>query len=312
MSTNLGHVYNALMMKEIYLVLCFFLVNGLLSPSFGQFSYFFMLNVAHISKFQFAMFGVISRACHVLGTVCYKTYFKDTETRTIIGYSTAISVVSSFVHLAFAMRWNLRIGISDIIFVIFTDVVFGCLSLALCVLPSLALFAKITPTGVEATIFAFLTGIWNFSDGVVSPMIGTLVNKQLAHVTAGDLSNYYKLMIVSFVSSFLGFFILPLIPLQGDIERYRQERSVKEEDQQERHSIEGEAETEPLVEAGEGCHRESPSSGKRETLVSSRAESTEGSRRAGSPSLKEDPETKQSSADDNMDPEEMDSLLSPP
>lgn len=227
LSVNLGHIYNALLMKEIYMVLLFFLVNGFLSPSFGQFSYFFMLNVAHISKFQFAMFGVISRACHVLGTIYYKSYLKDTETRTIIFYSTAISVVSSFVHLAFAMRWNLRIGVSDIVFIVFTDVVFGCLSLALCVLPSLALFAKITPPGVEATIFAFLTGIWNFSDGVISPMVGALVNQKLAHVTAADLSSYHKLMLVSFVSSFFGFFILPLIPLQTDIERYRKERKVK-------------------------------------------------------------------------------------
>jgi len=210
------------------MVLAFFLINGFLSPSFGQFSYFFMLNVAHISKFQFAMFGVISRACHILGTIYYKTYLKDTETRTIVRYSTAISVVSSFASLAFAMRWNLRLGISDIMFIVFTDVVFGCLSLALCVLPSLALFARITPAGVEATVFAFLTGIWNFSDGVVGPVVGALVNKKLVGVTASDLSSYYKLALITFLSSFLGFLILPLIPLQTDIERYRKERQLKQ------------------------------------------------------------------------------------
>jgi len=81
------------------------------------------------------------------------------------------------------MRWNVQFGISDLVFIIFTDVVFGCLSLALNVLPCLALFAKITPPGIEGTIFAFLTGSWNFADGVLSPMVGTEINSLFGHVT---------------------------------------------------------------------------------------------------------------------------------
>ena len=219
---------SALFKKEIYMVLSFFVIGGLVTPRFSQFSYFFMLNVAHITKFQFAMFGVISRACHIIGTVIYKNYFKQTETRTVIFYSTVISVISSFVHLVFALRWNLLMGIPDLAFIIFTDVVFGCFSLAFCILPCMALFAKITPPGIEGTIFAFLTGIWNFSDGVISPLIGNLVNQKFAHVTASDLSNYHKLMMATFLSSFLGFFLLHLIPLEDDIARYRRERGEGE------------------------------------------------------------------------------------
>lgn len=212
------------------MVLIFFLLNGLFSPSFGQFSYFFMLNVAGVSKFQFAMFGVISKVCHIFGTMYYKAYLKDYETRTIILWSTIISVVSTFVHYAFAMRWNITIGVSDLIFIVFTDVVFGCLALAMNVLPCLALFAKITPPGIEGTIFAFLTGSWNFADGVLSPMVGAQINKFFAQVTAKDLHNYSRLTLIAFMCSFLGFLILPLIPLKGDIERYQNARKVKVED----------------------------------------------------------------------------------
>lgn len=166
------------------------------------------------------MFGVISRFCHILGTIYYKAYLKDVETRTIIMWSTIISVISTFIHYAFAMRWNIALGVSDLIFIIFTDVVFGCLSLALNVLPGLALFAKITPVGIEGTIFAFLTGSWNFADGVLSPMVGAQINKMFAGVTAQDLSHYSRLTLIAFLCSFLGFVILPLIPLKEDIERY--------------------------------------------------------------------------------------------
>lgn len=117
------------------------------------------------------------------------------------------------------MRWNQLFGISDLIFIVFTDVVFGCLSLALNVLPCLALFAKITPPGIEGTIFAFLTGSWNFADGVLSPMVGTQVNNFFGHVTAKDLTNYPRLKLISFICSFIGFVILPLIPLKKDIEK---------------------------------------------------------------------------------------------
>jgi hypothetical protein len=200
-------------MPEIYMTLSFFILNGLTSPSFGQFGYFFMINVAHITKFQFAMLGVISRVCHILGTMYYKAYLKDVETRTIIFWSTVISVFSTFIHYCFAMRFNLYFGISDIIFVIFTDVVFGCLALAMNVLPSLALFAKITPPGIEGTIFAFLTGSWNFADTVLSPLIGATLNKQFVGVSAKNLTNYHTLCLFSFICSFTGFILVPLIPL---------------------------------------------------------------------------------------------------
>ena len=107
----------------------------------------------------------------------------------------------------------MRIGVSDIVFVIFTDVVFGCIAMAMNILPSLALFAKITPPGVEGTIFAFLTGSWNFADGVLSPMVGAALNKHFAGVTANNLTNYHTLCLFSFLCSFVGFFIVPLIPL---------------------------------------------------------------------------------------------------
>lgn len=138
-----------------------------------------------------------------------------------------MSCVSTFIHYAFAMRWNISLGISDLVFIVFTDVVFGCLALAMNILPCLALFAKITPPGIEGTIFAFLTGSWNFADGVISPMVGAQINKYFGQVTAKDLHNYSKLTLIAFICSFLGFVILPLIPKKDQIEAYQNARRVK-------------------------------------------------------------------------------------
>jgi MFS-type transporter involved in bile tolerance (Atg22 family) len=176
-----------------------------------------MLNVAGITKFQYAMFGMISKVCHILGTMYYKAYLKDTETRTVIYYSTIMCVFSTGLKCCFASRWNLLVGVSDVVFLVFTDVVFGCLVLAMNILPCLALFAKITPPGIEGTVFAFLTGTWNMADSVLSPMIGAQINSKFFNVTSTDLSNYPKLCFVQFACSFLGFLILPLIPSSAEI-----------------------------------------------------------------------------------------------
>ena len=43
----------------MYLVVLYFVLGGILSPDFGDFGYYFMLNVAGISKFQYSMLGTI-------------------------------------------------------------------------------------------------------------------------------------------------------------------------------------------------------------------------------------------------------------
>ena len=47
------------MMPEIYLVVTFYVINGLISPDFGDFGYYFMMNVIKVSKFQYSMLGLI-------------------------------------------------------------------------------------------------------------------------------------------------------------------------------------------------------------------------------------------------------------
>ena len=42
-------------MREIYSILIFFLLYGLLNPSFEDFSYYFLLNEIKISKFIFSL-----------------------------------------------------------------------------------------------------------------------------------------------------------------------------------------------------------------------------------------------------------------
>ena len=215
---NMGQIGWALKRKEIYCVVIYFILDGLTNPSFSDFSYFFLLNVIGVSKFMFAMIVLIGQICSVIGVMLYEKFLKGVEVRTVLFWNVILAIIGTWLNYCFAMRWNLSWGISDYFFLIFTDVVFGAISTAFGLLPIMALFAKITPRGIEGTMFAFLTGTANFDSGVMQPMLGAWINSQFVGVNKDDQSGYPTLCLISFFCSFIGFALLPLIPLKKDIE----------------------------------------------------------------------------------------------
>lgn len=95
-------------------------------------------------------------------------------------------------------------------------------------MPLLSLFAKICPKRIEGTMFAFLTGTWNLDQSVISPMMGSWINYQFVGVTKDDQSGYSTLCLISFICSFIGFALLPLIPLRKDIRKSNRQRKEEE------------------------------------------------------------------------------------
>jgi len=91
----------------------------------------------------------------------------------------------------------------------------------------MVLFAKITPENIEATLFAFLTGTFNFANSVLAPMAGSTINDKFVGVTSADLSNFKTLCLIGVVSSLLPFFYLRLIPLKEEIKKMQDERINK-------------------------------------------------------------------------------------
>jgi Na+/melibiose symporter-like transporter len=209
---NCQAIGRAIKMREIYCIVIFFIAKGVLNPSFEEFSYFFLLNVIGISKFMFALLVLIGQICHIIGALVYKSFFRSTDTRTMVLFAMISGVTSTFLNYCFAKRWNKEWGISDLFFLLFTDVVFSVVGTVLYTLPILALFAKITPPKVEGTIFAFLTGTMNLAGTVISPGMGSFINKQFIGCNKRDLSRYPDLILIQLVCSILTFTLLPLIP----------------------------------------------------------------------------------------------------
>ena len=64
------------------------------------------------------------------GTMSYNRFLKGYEVRKLMEWNILISIFGLFVTLIYAMRLNLLIGISDIVFVIATSIVTDTLSTA--------------------------------------------------------------------------------------------------------------------------------------------------------------------------------------
>lgn len=133
-------------------------------------------------------------------------------------WNSIMGVVGGFISLIFATRLNLSLGISDLAFVILSSIVTETLSTAFSQMPVLVLFAKITPPNIEATVFALFTGIFNLSAIVISPNMGIIVNKLFVGVTLDNLSEYYKLVFIQLMLSFIPIFLQFLIPMKHEID----------------------------------------------------------------------------------------------
>jgi len=118
------------------------------------------------------------------GVLIYSIWMKEYETRTLVRIALIVMAVSSFFNIALTLKWYEVLGISSFTFIFFTSSTLFPLILGLFIIPPFVLIAKITPSHVEATIFAFSASIINGSALFLSRMMGVVWNKLFFHVTA--------------------------------------------------------------------------------------------------------------------------------
>jgi len=119
----------------------------------------------------------------------------------------------------FILRLNLDYGVPDMALIIFTDTVSSILSQCLVFLPMSVVYAKICPKHIEATSFAILAGVSNFSH-TISSWVGSWINEEFVGVKEDDLSQYWLLVTIQYACCFLPLLFLWLIPTRKQIEDF--------------------------------------------------------------------------------------------
>jgi membrane protein DedA with SNARE-associated domain len=128
-----------------------------------------------------------------------------------------LGLIGCLCNLAFALRLNVKYGIDDLTFVILLSIFGETTALAFTLLPTLVLFAKITPHHIEATVFALLTGTYNLANNVGSPLIGSFFCKWYG-VDSNHLDKYSDLIIIQIVAVCFGFLYIFLVPKRKEID----------------------------------------------------------------------------------------------
>jgi hypothetical protein len=199
-----------------YSIILYLCLTAALVPSFGTFSYYFMMDVVHVSQFAYSMLGLVGYLCLMGGTWLYQRVFKFYELRTLVLMEAAFSVLMAPFLFMFVFRKNTKYGIPDLPLLIFTETVTDTLSMALIFLPMSVLFAKICPKNIEATCFAILAGVSNFR-GTARGWLGSLVNEMFVGVKKDDLRHYWVLTVIAFVCGFLPLMFLWLLPTKSQV-----------------------------------------------------------------------------------------------
>ena len=152
-----------------------------------------------------------------IGILVYSIWLKEFETRTLIRICLIVMAISSFFNIALTLQWYEALGISPFTFIFFTSSTMFPLILGLLIIPPYVLIAKITPSHVEATIFAFSASIINSCLLFLSRLMGVIWNKLFFHVSADNLSDMYKLYVLEMVCTLLCLCYVGLIPTWEEV-----------------------------------------------------------------------------------------------
>ena len=117
----------AITLSEIYRLIIYFILDGLTNPSFTDFQYFFYMNVLGLSNRTFALIQLVSFIFAIFGVLVYEAILKDVEVRTILIFYVIANVLTNFASYCLAMRWNLEMGIPDLVWIFVNDGLAGAL-----------------------------------------------------------------------------------------------------------------------------------------------------------------------------------------
>lgn len=162
-------------------------------PSFADYMYYYELDVAGFTEFQYATLGIVASLCLFLGTIAYEMFLKNKGIRFMMGIACLINMIGAGFTLLFLR--NITLGMDPYWFMMASSSVTDVLYIAFVNLPGMVLFAKLIPQNIESSMFALLTGLMNFSNLFLAKMLGNYINT-FFNVTEENLSDLWQLYVI--------------------------------------------------------------------------------------------------------------------
>jgi folate/biopterin transporter len=219
--SQLGQLKAAVSQKSIWLPTAFlFLWQAM--PSGESALFYFNTNELGFEPEFLGRVRLVTSFAAIAGIWVFQKFLKNVPFRVIFGWSTVISSVLGLSMLILVTHVNREFGISDRWFSLGDSLILTVMG-QIAFMPVLVLAARLCPAGVEATLFALLMSVVNFS-GFVSYQLGAILMKFL-HVTD---TNFEQLWLLVLITNLSGMLPLPLLGwLPGASEMATEEAEVE-------------------------------------------------------------------------------------
>lgn len=198
-------------------VAVYIFLRGALAPGIGETTFQWLKNAPDGPQFSvtiLSMLNIISSAGLLVGVILYNKYLSNISYRRIFAGAQLLLVLTNFIDYAMVKRWNLAVGIPDIVMLI-SDDMFATIMSRFFVMPMFILAAKVCPDNVEGTLFALLMALSNLG-GDVSDFFGVwmieafgVVKDEITGVI--DYEGLPNLVLVKSAFRGLSIFLIPLL-----------------------------------------------------------------------------------------------------
>lgn len=204
---QLSELYKTFKNPAIYLPALFVFVWQA-TPSADSALFFFSTNELKFEPEFLGQVRLVGSLASLAGVVAFRFFLKDKPIKSIILWTTLLSVPLGLTQVLLTSHVNRGLGIPDKFFALTDTAVLSALG-QIAFMPTLVLAAKICPPGVEGTLFATLMSIFNLSS-TVSAELGAGLTSMLG-VSDSNFDNLSLLVAICALSNALPLLAIGLL-----------------------------------------------------------------------------------------------------
>ena len=203
----------------MYMTILFFALEGFTVPNFFEFIYYYSVNEKKMSQLEWGLGMVMITIAIMVMIGIYATFLKDKEPRTLILLSILFFFTSALCQQIFVAGYYKHLQLDQYFFLILGVMFPLGFGIAITHLVPLAVLGKITPSHVEATIFAFATSVIKGSRSIGGFCFASLLNYLFIGMTATDLKKLYIALFMMMGFRLLVLTYIWMIPTLAEVKK---------------------------------------------------------------------------------------------
>lgn len=165
------------------------------------------------------MLQMVGYATLISGSIMFNLFLKNKEFTVMMVVACFVNFAGSITTLLFCRKFYEKIHCPPFLFVLLTSTVTDTLYQCFVQLPLMVLFAKLIPEKIEASLFAFLTGLSNLNNLFISNNLGNLINLWVGDNIDTLEEKTWELYAIQAVLSLVPLFFIWLVPKRVQVEK---------------------------------------------------------------------------------------------